>query len=464
MRSALMNFPIAMIDPIPQSLLDWTEAPPELLRYIFAAVLAPPPTTAFLPLLSAARQWLSLRLTCRAWAAALEGVPLAVDCCVPVPWVLPWLHENASSLRLAPPPLALSVPASTAQQALDWVQDRCGSLCLEGADWAGELEAPQVAARIAYEEYVAKLSTGLTEHNREPCSSFRFQSSLFVLAGTPWLYDGSYAPQPMLQLPRLQKLQLLDLTCGYAGGGFFGVHTFDAAPLARLPRLHTLILRGFEEPCLWGLPRTLRVLSCLGGQHNSATHNPVRWPRHHWALPAYCRLQEVELLGYNRDYREPGSPTEPALSAATVVQLFHSKRRFKVLLTNLWCGAAQVRTDADVLHLGPPDPELTTKRWLPPDHGLEVHAAGEEELAGALAALDAARGSGPCPRRLQLSASAWFALPSGALVPVAALAGARGRQLLQERWPAAAVHSEVDEAGGRWVTVEFHTTSGACPQ
>lgn len=89
---------------------------------------------------------------------------------------------------------------------------------------------------------------------------------------------------------------------------------------------------------------------------------------------------------------------------------------------------------------------------------------GEEELAGALAALDAARGSGPCPRLLQLSASAWFALPSGALVPVAALAGAPGRQLLQERWPAAAVHSEVDEAGGRWVTVEFHTTSGACPQ
>ncbi len=70
------------------------------------------------------------------------------------------------------------------------------------------LHAAQVAARIAYEEYVAKLSTGLTEHNREPCSSFRFQSSLFVLAGTPWLYDGSYAPQPMLQLPRLQKLQV----------------------------------------------------------------------------------------------------------------------------------------------------------------------------------------------------------------------------------------------------------------
>lgn len=85
-------------------------------------------------------------------------------------------------------------------------------------------------------------------------------------------------------------MQLLDITCGYAGGGFFGTHTFDAAPLARLPRLHTLILRGFEEPCLWGgLPRTLRVLRCFGGQHNNATHDPVRYPRHHWALPAYCR-------------------------------------------------------------------------------------------------------------------------------------------------------------------------------
>lgn len=304
-----------------QSAPDWAGLPPELLRCILAAVLAPPPT-GFVPLLPAARQWLSLRLTCRAWAAALECVPLAVDSCVPVPWVLPWLYANASWLRLVPPPLALSMPDSTAQQALGWVQDRCGSLCLEGPDWAGDLEAPQVAARIAYEEYVAKLSTGLTEHNREPCRAFRFQSALFVPAGTPWLYDGRHPPQPMLQLPRLQRLQLLDITCGYAGGGFFGTHTFDAAPLARLPRLHTLILRGFEEPCLWGgLPRTLRVLRCFGGQHNNATHDPVRYPRHHWALPAYCSLDEVELLGYNQNLREPGSPPEPPLSAANVVQV-----------------------------------------------------------------------------------------------------------------------------------------------
>lgn len=174
-----------------------------------------------------------------------------------------------------------------------------------------------------------------------------------------------------------------------------------------------------------------------------------------------------------------------------------------------------MRTDADVLHLGPPDPELTTKRWLPPDHGLRVHVVvsgwcgrhascskaagpgreaavwcwsgrllgpcahcpflpnpacrcrppaslpallkGEEELEGVLAALDTATGPAPRLWRLQLSASAWFALPSGALVPVVALEGSRGRQLLRERWQAAALRREADSAGTQWLTLEWCT-------
>ncbi|KAL4436671.1 hypothetical protein ABPG75_003810 [Micractinium tetrahymenae] len=154
------------------------------------------------------------------------------------------------------------------------------------------------------------------------------------------------------------------------------------------------------------------------------------------------------------------------MSALKVVQLFHSKRRFKVLLTNLCRSAAHVRTDADILRLGSPEPVLTTKRWLPPNHGLRVHVAGEEELEGALAALESAM----CPaprlgsRRLQLAASAWFVLPSGALVSAAALAGAHGRQLLQERWPTAAVREEAGGGSARWLTVEWRASNCVeCP-
>ncbi|KAL4436670.1 hypothetical protein ABPG75_003809 [Micractinium tetrahymenae] len=115
-----------------QDLKDWAGLPPGLLRCICAAVQAPPPPAAFLPLMPAARQWLALRLSCRAWATALGNVHLAVDCCVPVPWVLPWLYANAGALCLAPPPLALSMPDCTARQAREWVQDRCGRLPLDG--------------------------------------------------------------------------------------------------------------------------------------------------------------------------------------------------------------------------------------------------------------------------------------------------------------------------------------------
>lgn len=82
---------------------------------------------------------------------------------------------------------------------------------------------------------------------------------------------------------------MLDLTCGFQGGGSYRTHTFDTEPLTSLPALRELTLRGFEEPCLWGLPAGLRVLCLLSGQLNETHHNPVRFPRHFFALPSTAR-------------------------------------------------------------------------------------------------------------------------------------------------------------------------------
>lgn len=161
------------------------------------------------------------------------------------------------------------------------------------------------------------------------------ESDLFVPPGVPCGYDGCYPPQPMLLLSDLRRLQArqdtaglqsswaaclhntvkgvmrvleswhglppvtaaslppalqrLDVACAYLGGGSFGCHTFDTERLAALGRLTQLVLRGFEEPCLWGLPPSLRVLRVLGGRLNETLHDPVRFPRHMFALPNYTR-------------------------------------------------------------------------------------------------------------------------------------------------------------------------------
>ena len=110
--------------------------------------LLPPPPAAPLPLLPAARQWAALRATCRAWAALLTDTPLAVEACVPVPQVLPWLHTHVTALRLVPPPTALSLPSAPPGAALRWVHDRCGPLNVDGDEWGVEREAPQVSACV----------------------------------------------------------------------------------------------------------------------------------------------------------------------------------------------------------------------------------------------------------------------------------------------------------------------------
>lgn len=158
--------------------------------------------------------------------------------------------------------------------------------------------------------------------------------------------------------------------------------------------------------------------------------------------------------------RQPRSPLN-LLLPHTAPQAFHARRqRTKVLLTNWARQCRSVRTDADVLHLGPPDPVLSTKRWLPPDHGLRVHW-GSGELAAALAALAAAAGA-PHERRLQrleLSTAAVFVLPSGALVPVALLTAPEGQQLAADVWPGVGVQH--DAAAQRLVLT--WEPGAACP-
>lgn len=136
------------------------------------------------------------------------------------------------------------------------------------------------------------------------------------------------------------------------------------------------------------------------------------------------------------------------------MQAFHGRRHFKVLLTNLCRQCRRVVTDAGVLHLGPPDPVLTTKRWLAPDNGLQVSLAeeGPDAVDAVLAALAAAmQGDGEhaahSPQWLQhlaISAAAYFVLPDGRLVPAALLAEPQGQRLLQDRWPGASVAAASD--------------------
>ena len=158
-----------------------------------------------------------------------------------------------------------------------------------------------------------------------------------------------------------------------------------------------------------------------------------------------CCVVEGKRTAWAGQRSHSAPPPAPPLAA----KAFHARRqRTKALLTNWARQCRRISTDADVLHLGPPDPVLSTKRWLPPDHGLRVHwSAGG--LAAALAALAAAVGE-PHERpqrlqRLELSTAAVFVLPNGALVPTALLAAPEGQQLAAEVWPGVGVQHDAAE-------------------
>lgn len=67
-----------------------------------------------------------------------------------------------------------------------------------------------------------------------------------------------------------------------------------------------------------------------------------------------------------------------------------------------------------------------------------------KDVAAAVEALAQAINATQPPRleRLEVAATAYLVLPSGALLPVALLAEPRGQQLLQERWPGLQLHRQ----------------------
>ena len=68
-----------------------SELPGHLLHDIFTVVLSAPRVLVGVPLRPLVTQWFALRLTCRAWAAALQDVQLAADLADCSPQALAWL-------------------------------------------------------------------------------------------------------------------------------------------------------------------------------------------------------------------------------------------------------------------------------------------------------------------------------------------------------------------------------------
>lgn len=116
--------------------------PADVLRHIFSFLL--PPNGQPAPLMHVARAWHTLSLVCKGWSHIVAGMPVAVQACVPVPAVLPWLQRHATALRLAAPRLRSPTAHVSQPQDLEWVQDHCGPLTLD-MDGQGDDSDPQVS-------------------------------------------------------------------------------------------------------------------------------------------------------------------------------------------------------------------------------------------------------------------------------------------------------------------------------
>ncbi len=166
---------------------------------------------------------------------------MAIEACVPLPAVLPWLHRHATALRLVPPPAINELPGGIASE--DMLLQRlwacCGPLMLdlEGQQWDDKEQvcphpsfpAPAVhskgsmhtclqacgsdntpllllqlaAAILEYADYIEQLATAGGHRH-----TFAFRSSLFVPQSTVYSYSGHYEPVPMLRLQDMQQLQV----------------------------------------------------------------------------------------------------------------------------------------------------------------------------------------------------------------------------------------------------------------
>lgn len=96
----------------------------------------------------------------------------------------------------------------------------------------------------------------------------------------------------------LLPLQALDVTWGPPWEGL-QPHTFDCSRLRHLPALRSLILHEFAEPCLAGLPPSLRRLTIDGGWSRGGRIRPTAFftlPHHsRWAAVAAGHACAVQM-------------------------------------------------------------------------------------------------------------------------------------------------------------------------
>ena len=175
-----------------------------------------------------ARQWLSLHLTCRDWAAALDEVPVAVAACVPIPAALPWLHRHATTLRLRQVSIIRGGPSDVADAAEE--EEEAQLLCgpVKSTGRFGGLEE---SARLEFEDYIRRLSMQdpflaytRTDERRD---LFHYKYLHFPVLGIspvactvqPWKGDPLL---PMLNLPAMSRLEVGECTSGWVGGRLGG--------------------------------------------------------------------------------------------------------------------------------------------------------------------------------------------------------------------------------------------------
>ncbi|KAL4422297.1 hypothetical protein ABPG75_008494 [Micractinium tetrahymenae] len=421
---AVVVLPAGAAEPPPAAAAasgSWAALPHELLLAIFSHLL--PPNVCPGALMYVAEAWLLLRLTCHSWAAALDEAPVAVAACIPLPAMLPWLQRHATALLLHQEPAggfekwaerhdpeavaAAAAAAGDGPNPAPWQAP--GSGCFAAASGPGPAHWPGPITWLAAGCWPRRRGAALrpAASRRQTVSLFgvkvdalsEYETWMYRLAAGDalmggqsygytqrWSYRFQHAslgptnvPSPLLDLIALRRLQVLDIRCspnleptGEYGG--IMVHFFDTRPLSCLPRLRELSLENFEEPCLAGLPPSLRRLHIKGGQRSYVSRNecPLGCPQRMFAVPAHCRLDQVCLLGYNEEAKRPPEEEEQELddewegydSEADECELpdplsiAESLRDwqwiFAVHLSNHACHTRRLHTDAYALFLGQP--------------------------------------------------------------------------------------------------------------
>ena len=159
--------------PLQAQARSFADLPPDVLHLIFSMVL---PSSQPLPLLDAAQQWLALQLTCKAWAAVLQHVTVAVEACLPHAGSLRWLQEHAAVLHLLPPngDRYYNQPKGSADAygmygmddwMLDWIRRRCGPPG-DGTVWRRDPDsgmAAFVSCIFGYADFMPLLMEGRTQ-------------------------------------------------------------------------------------------------------------------------------------------------------------------------------------------------------------------------------------------------------------------------------------------------------------